>query len=73
MESIALKVGRIITFGSYFKNSGGKKEPLEWRILETDGCICDNGYYVYYHRAAVRPACRINLATYLQLNDQKNL
>ena len=37
------------------------------------GCICDNGYYVYYHRAAVRPVCRINLETYLQLNDQKNL
>ena len=37
-----------------------------------DGCICDNGYYVYYHRAAVRPVCRINIATYLKLNDQKN-
>ena len=27
-----------------------------------DGCICDNGYYVYYHRAAVRPACRIQFS-----------
>ena len=201
MGTIDLKAGQIITFGNYFKNSGGKKEPLEWRILETDGCtallitddaidckqyhheytavswndcdlrkwcnnvflmeafseterkavvtarnqndygpetddhifclsteeaekyfhnccdracrvtlfalslgavdlqlgntswwlrthggrnnyaayvcgdgcICDNGYYVYYHRAAVRPACRINLASYMLLNDQKNL
>ena len=38
MEPSELKAGQIITFGSYFKNSGGKKEPLEWRILETDGC-----------------------------------
>ena len=38
MEPSELKAGRIITFGNYFKNSGCKKEPLEWRILETDGC-----------------------------------
>ena len=38
MGTIDLKAGQIITFGNYFKNSGGKKEPLEWRILETDGC-----------------------------------
>jgi len=37
MEPSELKAGQIITFGTYFKNSGGKTEPLEWRILETDG------------------------------------
>lgn len=31
------KKGQIIQFGRYFKNSGSKKEPLEWRVLETDG------------------------------------
>ena len=31
------KNGQIIKFGRYFKNNNNKKEPLEWRVLETDG------------------------------------
>jgi hypothetical protein len=32
-----LKNGQIIVFGKYFKRYGKKKEPLEWRVLQTDG------------------------------------
>jgi hypothetical protein len=31
------KNGQVIKFGRYFKNNNNKKEPLEWRVLETDG------------------------------------
>lgn len=40
MEPSELKAGRIITFGSYFKNSGGKKEPLgeSWKLTAVPLC-----------------------------------
>ena len=31
------KNGQVIKFGRYFKNNNNKKEPLEWRVLHTDG------------------------------------
>ena len=32
-----LAVGQVILFGKYFKNNSKIKEPLEWKVLETDG------------------------------------